>query len=280
MNNPPTPELSEKDFIQDNRSKNNLPYWLWGILFTMVVALIWGGSAWFNQKLNREVETNPFLQVTNRQFSIFLWQFPEYMRVNSKTGKTGYLPGFQYINSLAIEPGMADTFVEAPPELLFLYHTWNRLLSPEFISLPIQLSEFKEFLLYAPEWQPKNWPAAPLDYANFANTLLQSKEINPGVLPDVEAPKEVLQAFQGWKNFFKEGEAINRISPTYAQMAAFLNASPNYARNFWRNIVHDNYPKYLLSLSKGDYSPTVSIPKNELAPFLKVAFYNYQQSNK
>lgn len=278
VNNPP--ELSEKDFIQDNIPKNNLPYWLWGILLTMFVALMWGGSSWFNQKLDHEVESSPFLQVTNRQMSVFLWQFPEHMRVNAKSGKAGYLPGFQYIDSLAIEPGMAEKFVEAPPELLFLYHTWNRLLRSEFIVRPIQLSEFKEFLLYAQEWQPKNWPEAPNDYARFANELLQSKAIDPASLPEVEAPKEVLQAFQGWKNFFKEGESINQMNPTYEQMAAFLERSPHYSRNYWRNLLIDEYPKYLKTFYSGDYTPTLAIPKNELAPFLKVAIYNYLQTQK
>lgn len=271
------PELPEKDFIQDNVPKSNLPYWLWGILFTLFIALLWGIGSWYNQKISKEIEGNPFLQVTNRELSVFLWQFPEHMRVNSKT-KSGYLPGFQYIDKLSIEPNMADLYAVAPPELLFLYHTWNRLLSPEFITRPIQLSEFKEFLLYAEEWQPKNWPAAPKDYVDFANALLASQTLEPEQLPKVTPPKQVLQAFQGWKIFFKEGEAVNKTSPTYGQMADFLKVSPHYARNFWRNIVADEYPNYLKTLFSGKYTPTVKVSNDELAPFLKFAFYNYQQS--
>lgn len=274
------PELSEKDFIQDNRPKNPLPYWLWGVLLTLLVSLIWGMGSWYNKKMTHEVEANPFLQVTNRQMSIFLWQFPEHMRVNVSTGRSGYLPGFQYVDKLSLEPNMADLYVVAPPELLFLYHTWHRLLNAEFIPRPIQLSEFKEFLLYAVEWQPKNWPGAPSDYVEFANALLESKTIDPGSLPDITPPMDVIQAFQGWKNFFKEGEAINKMSPTYGQMADFLRVSPNYARNFWRNIVMDKYPNYLKTLTSGKYTPTVAIANEELAPFLKFAFYNYQQSIK
>lgn len=272
------PELQEKDFIQDDVPKNNLPFWLWGILLTMMVALIWGIGSWYNDKLAEEVETHPFLQVTNRQMSVFLWQFPEHMRVNITTGRAGYLPGFKYTDKLSLDPSMAEQYVVAPPELLFLYHTWARLLSPEFIPRPIQLSEFKEFLLYAEEWQPKDWPGAPAEYVKFANALLGNKTIDPGSLPDISPPKEVVQAFQGWKNFFKEGEAVNNVSATYAQMIDFLRNSPNYARNYWRNIVADKYPKYLKTLSTEKDIPKGSIPNDELAPFLKVAFYNYLQS--
>lgn len=269
------PELPERDFIQNNRPGNNLPYWLWGILFTMVVALIWGTGSWYNKKINQELEANPFLQVTNREMSVFLWQFPEHMRVNVTTGKAGYLPGFQYIDKVSLEPEMADRYVIAPPELLFLYHTWKRLLSSEFIPRPIQLNEFKEFLLYAEEWQPKYWPAAPSGYVAFANALLENENIKQDSLKQVAPPKEVVQAFQGWKNFFKEGEAINKVFPTFAQMSDFLKVCPNYARNFWRNIVEDKYPNYLKSLTTEKNSSTEKIPKEELAPFLRVAFYNY-----
>ncbi len=272
------PELSEKDFIQNDGPKNDLPYWLWGILFTMIIALIWGAGSWYNKKISQEFEGNPFLQVTNRQMSIFLWQFPEHMRVNVKTGKAGYLPGFQYIDSLSLEPEMAEDYVIAPPELLFLYHTWHRLLDPEFIPRTLQLPEFKEFLLYAVEWQPKHWPQAPANYIAFANALLKNENIKQEILNNLTLPKEVVQAFQGWKNFFKEGEAINQVSPTYKEMSDFLKVSPNYARNFWRNIVEEHYPNYLKSVAAGWTSGT--IPGDELTPFLKVAFYNYLQSIK
>ena len=275
------PELQEKDFIQDDRIKNKLPFWLWGVLFTLIVTLIWGTGSWYSQKISQEVEANPFLQVTNRQMSLFLSQFPEYMRVNKKTGRAGYLPGFQYLDKLNIEPEMADQIVVAPPELLFLYHTWERLLSPEFIPRSIKLSEFKEFLLYAEEWQPKYWPKAPAEYIKFANALLSNEGIESESIPAMAAPKEVVQAFQGWKNFFKEGEAINNTVPTYGQMMTFLNASPHYQRNYWRNILIDSYPNYLKNLyTHPAINPSLTIPKSEIAPFLKVAFYNYQQSLK
>lgn len=274
------PELSEKDFIRDDGPQNNLPYWLWGILFTMVVALIWGAGSWYSKKMSLEFEDNPFLQVTNREMSIFLWQFPEHMRVNVKTGKGGYLPGFQYTEKISLDPEMADDYVIAPPELLFLYHTWDRLLKPEFIARPLQLPEFKEFLLYAVEWQPKYWPKAPPSYRSFANEVLENENIKEDTLKKTALPKEVVQAFQGWKNYFKEGEEINQVSPTFSGMNDFLKHSPNYARNFWRNIVEDHYPNYLKSLRSKKSDPKAIIPKDELAPFLRVAFFNYVTMQK
>ncbi len=276
----PPGQLPDKDFIQNNVPKNNLPFWLWGILFTLFVSLMWGGGSWYSKKMGQELQEHPFLQVTNRQMSIFLWQFPEHMRVNVTTGRTGYLPAFQYVDKLSLEPQMADLYVVAPPELLFLYHTWHRLLSPEFIPLPIQLSDFKEFLLYAEEWQPKYWPEAPADYVKFANALLENKDINSGTLKDLAPPKIVVQAFQGWKNFFKDGEAINQVTSTYKQMTSFLEICPNYARNFWRNIMADKYPHYLKTLTLEKFNPSDTLSNDQLAPFLKVAFYNYQQKKK
>jgi hypothetical protein len=272
------PPLDEKNFIQDNIPKNKLPFWLWGILFTMVVALIWGMGSWYDKKMTHELEANPFLQVSNRQMSLFLWQFPEHMRVNKTSGKAGYLPAFRYADKISLEPEMAEVYVVAPPELLFLYHTWDRLLNPEFIPRPIQMNEFKEFLQYAEEWQPKFWPQAPADYVKFANALLENQTNNPEKFQNFTPPKMVLQAFQGWKNFFKEGEEINKISPTFAQMEAFLKDSPNYARNFWRNIVQEKYPNYLKTNFSGNFTPTAVISNDELAPFLKVAFFNYMQT--
>jgi hypothetical protein len=272
------PQLPDKDFIQDDQPKPNLPFWIWGVIFSVFVTLAWGIGSQLSNKREQVVDDSPFLKVTNRDFSIFLWQFPEHMRVNITQGRAGYLPGFQYTDKLSIEPGMAEQFVVAPPELLFLYHTWKRQVSPEFIINPIQLSEFKEFLLYAEEWQPKNWPNAPKDYVDFANTLLQNGDIQPGRLPDISPPKEVAQAFQGWQNFFKDGEAINSLSPLYGEVASFLSVAPHYARNYWRNVIHDKYPDYLKTYATGSFSPTVAVPRNELAPFLKFGVYNYEES--
>lgn len=266
--------LQEKDFIQDRLWKNPFPFWIWLVILTTIVAIFWGSSNWYANFISKEVAQSPFLQVTNRQFSLFLWQFPEYMRINSKS-KQGYLTGFQYEKKISLVLEEADNYVVAPPNLIFLYHTWDRLLSPEFTSRAIPSEEFKEFLAYAEEWQPRNWRAAPLPYVNFINGLERNKEPQDlNQQDDTVLPLEVRQAFQGWKNYFKEGNAINAIQPTYAQMRLFLKDKPDYARNYWRNILEKSYPLYLSTISDEKKS-IETVPKEDIAPFLRVAFYNY-----
>lgn len=260
------PELQEKDFIQEEYGKNPFPFWFWLAMLALVTLLIWGTGSWFANTLQREVKKGPFLQVTNRDFSLFLWQNPEYMRAHSKN-KTGYLPGFQYQNKVSIEPGKAEEYVIAPPETLFLYHTWHRLISNEYTPGPVVVSEFREFLEYAPEWLPENWPDAPRDYAKTVSLLL-----NNGQQPPEELPQQVIQAFMGWKNYIKQGEQINKVRPTYGEMKTFLERNPHYARHYWQNIVG---PKYLKSLTPQSNNNN-SIPVEELSPFLRVAFFNFK----
>lgn len=271
-------ELQEKDFIQDNFRKNPLPGWIWFVVLICVGAIFWGGSNWYLKFMSSEEAKNPFLQVTNRQFSIFLWQFPEYMRVNSNS-KANYLPGFQYENRVSLVLNESDKYVIAPPEILFLYHTWDRLIRNEFIYRSISVSEFKEFLQYAEEWQPKNWPEAPEAFKTFVESLSKVKTLQDlNTLSEIELPLDVRQAFQGWKNYFKEGSAINDLKPTLKEVADFLEKSPHYARNFWRNIEEKNYPQYLLEVTLGHYAKKEAIKSDELAPFLRVALYNFLNS--
>lgn len=269
--------MQEKDFIQDNLASNPLPFWLWLVLVALIASLFWGGSSWLSQQINREVAASPFLQVTNRQFSIFLWQFPNFMRMYSRV-KTGYLPGFQDSN-VSINLEDAEKYVVAPPETLFLYHTWSRLIAQEYIERPIPAKEFHEFLNASEEWQPKNWREASKEYAETVAKLdLPDSSKDLQSLPHTALPVVVRQAFQGWKNFFKEGEAINAVAPTFEEMASFLKLYPYYARNYWRNIMMDKTPSYLLQQETKD--PKAVIPDDQLASFLKVAFYNYQQAFK
>lgn len=266
------PELREEDMIHNGLEKNPFPAWLWLAVLAGIAALLWGGASWFSEKKQEVVADSPFLQVTNRNFSLFLWQNPEYMRANVSS-KTGYLPGFQYEKKISIEPGKAEEFVSAPPEVIFLYHVWKRLVGNEFSKRIISVGEFRDFLAYCPEWLPENWPKAPLSYKETLKTL--SKEDNASTL--VGIPKDVQRAFIGWKNYFIEGSRINAVRPTYKQMTQFLNSFPNYARNFWKNIVAKGKPDYLKSLASEKFDPQAEIPENELVSFLKVAFYNYQQ---
>lgn len=271
-------ELSEKDFIQERYSKNPFPFWLWLFLITTVTALFWGGSEWYYTKLGNLFDSSPFLRVTNRQISLFLWQNPEFMRVNAKS-KNGYLTGFQYIDKVSIEEGYADNYAVAPPELLFRYHTWSRLVKDEFSARPIPIDEFQEFLKYAIEWQPGYWPNAPSGYVKMIQNLPKQEQKDLNDLPMSELPFDVRIAFQGWKNFFKDGEAINQMKPTYGDLQKFLSKNPHYARNYWRNIVQDTKPNYLKSFTDQMNLEKV-IPNTEMTSFLRVALYNFLLSNK
>lgn len=280
MVTPPEKPLSEKDFISEPDGK--FPYWLWLFLFAVVAALLWGGLSWFQGVETKLVKDSPFLQVTNRQISLFLWHFPQYMRVNAKD-KSTYLPGFDYQNKISIIPGFADEVVKAPPETLFMYHTWQRLLGKTYFPRPISVTEFQEFINYAEEWKPRNWPGAPKEYAEFLERFPTATNVEDlQNLSVKQLPTEVRMAFQGWKNFFKEGDAITDLEPNYQQVSRFLAAVPKYRRNYWRNIVMDVTPKYLDAFlgQDVDYKGREPVLNDQFAPFTKVALYNYIQSQR
>lgn len=253
-------DLPEDKMIQE--AKSSTPAWIYLALIAVFAGLVWGGGSWFWEKREQMRQANFFAQVTNREMSLFLWQFPEYMRA-SVSMKVGYLDGFQYGDKIAIEPGMADKYVAAPPQVLFLYHVWNRLLGSYGSDKSIDRSEFLNFLEDCPEWKPENWAGAPKGYQE----IIKSLRFN-------EVPLMVRQAFTGWKNFFFDKEKINQVKPTYEQMEKLLAKFPHYARNDWRNILMKNKPDYLKSLFIGKFDPKGVIPEDELAPFLKLAIYN------
>lgn len=273
----PNNELQEKDFIHEEYSKNPFPFWIWLVIFTLIVALLWGGNSWYFGTMDKVFAKSPFLRVTNREMSLFLWQNPQYMRINSKN-KDAYLTGFQYVDNVSTFTDKADEFVVAPPQVIFLYHTWKRLVSDEFTPRPIALNEFERFLNHSLEWTPQYWSKAPADYVALVNKLPSMNADNATTLPLNVIPKDVQIAFQGWKNYFIEGDAINAVQPTYGQMGDFLRGHLNYARNFWRNIFIDTTPDYLKSYTDGGYNPKDPIANNNLETMLKVAFYNWQKS--
>lgn len=279
MEKPPPPDVPEKNFIHEEYSKNPFPIYLWIFLIAIVACLIWGIYSWYNQTIATEQKKDPFLQVTNRQISLFLWQNPEYMRVNVKD-KNGYLPGFKYQGKVGLEADAADQYVIAPPELLFLYHTWDRLIKDEFAQRPIIVGDFQDFLNYEEEWQPKYWPNAPEGYAKLVDSLSSAPDKDAQLVAVSDVPMDVRIAYQGWRNYFKEGDAINKIKATYADMQEFLQAFPHYARNYWRNIasVEGNEHRYLYTLTLGQFNPLDTIPDKEMPPFLKVAFYNFKMA--
>lgn len=270
----PGPELPEKNFINESYKKDPFPLWLWLVLLTMVIALLWGGMNWYTNKVNLLFSDSPFLQVTNRQISLFLWQNPEFMRINAKE-KGNYLPGFKYLDKVTVDVGFADQYAAAPPELLFRYHTWDRLLKKEFVERPIPLKDFRDFLSYVEEWQPRFWPDAPKEYIQLVEQLPTSKVEDLSTLSEKELPMDVRIAFQGWQNYFKEGEAINKVQVSQSELQEFLSSHPHYARNYWQNILKDSVPNYLKSAGSGE-----TVPDTELSPFLKVALYNYMKAKK
>ena len=273
------PELSEKNFINESYKKNPLPLWLWLFLLTVALSLLWGLSNWYTGKIDFLYRESPFLQVTNRDLSLFLWQNPEYMRINAKE-KGNYLPAFKYLDKVTIDLAYADQYAAAPPELLFRYHTWDRLIKNEFTERRIPLKDFRDFLSYAEEWQPTYWPGAPKEYIQLVEGLAASKVQDLSTLSYKEIPLAVRIAFQGWENYFKEGEAINKVQATRKQLEDFLASHPHYARNYWQNILNESVPGYLKGASSGEKSGDAIVPSSELSPFLKVALYNYTQSLK
>ncbi len=266
--------LREKDFISNKNGirTNPTPMLAWFLVIMALIALAWGGRSWFVSMIGEEIGASPFLQVTNREMSLFLWQNSEHMRINVKS-KSGYLPAFQSSGDVGLDPELADKYIVAPPQVIFRYHTWNRLIKDEISSTPIPLNIFREFLAYAEEWQPRYWPDAPKGYIEFIKTLPKEGTKDLRTQPYTKLPQQVRLAFQGWQNYFKQGDEINQEQPTYAQMQKFLLTHPHFARNYWRNI---STPNYLKRLASGDYSPNETIPEDEIASFLRVAYFNFQ----
>lgn len=165
-----------------------------------------------------------------------------------------------------MEVPFADDFVIAPPEVLFRYHAWHRLVGNALTERPILASEFRSFLQYAPEWLPENWPDAPKGYVEVIQDLGAQDDLTTSL------PFQVRQAFQGWKNYFMEGNAINALVVSKRELEEFLSLFPGYARNNWRNIVGVEYLSYTLTPGGGNDDP---VPATEIPGFLRVALYNY-----
>jgi hypothetical protein len=266
MDTRPNGELNEKNFIREDKARPPNSYWLIILIGFGVAALLGIGVTRMAQDVKSVAIDKPFLQVTNREFSLFLWQNIEYMKDNAKE-KTGYLPGFQSMQRVTPKAQTADEYVAAPPEILFRYHTWKRLVGDDYITRPIPVSEFVEFLSYDEEWLPKYWSKAPKEYQNIINILdkLPKEDLT-------QLPTQVKMAFIGWKNFYKEGDSINQLTPNYGDIKTFIAAHPGYDRSHWRNL----FPNYLKSLGTADTKGQV--PESEIPLFLRVALFNFKQS--
>lgn len=271
------PSLSEADFISSKKQPPSLPVWLWIFLITAVIAIGWGMSGWVERKGQEERQKSPFLEVTNREFSLFLWHFPSFLR-GPASAKNGYLDAFE-ANQPQMKPEKADLWVTAPPELIFLYHTWNRLLAADPLITSIPSEEFIRFLDEVPEWKPLYWKAAPSEYEEWlkAKKYLTMPELQQAT--EQELPLVVRQAFQGWKNYMLEGEQINQLKPTVGEAAAFVEKYPHYGRSYWRNLHAVQGQRvaginYLKSLREPSADPEAPMQEDELAVFFKIAFFN------
>jgi hypothetical protein len=89
-------------------------------------------------------------------------------------------------------------------------------------------------------------------------------------------PLDVYQAFVGWKNYYEEGEAINRASYTYGELRAFVHTYPQFERRLWFNLYAQSQPEYLLSLWNMSHGEADIYPREEISPALRVALYNYR----
>lgn len=273
-------KLSEKDFIQEGYSKDPFPFWIWTAIIIAILALAWGLKGLLLPTVN-PADYGSFSKVTNREFSLFLWENPEYMRSQSKN-KSAYLTGFQLPPKVNIKPGESEHLVIATPDALHMYHTWHRLLSKKDHGRKIPKDEFKKFIAYAEEWQPQNWDAAPDGYKSFFDSLEGGEQLpdNLATLDRDSLPDIVRDAFTGWKNFFMEGNQINESRPSYREMEEFLSTHPEYDPSLWRNVLEERYPKYLESFNATISDPDALVPNEEMAPFLRVGYFNYAQAKK
>ena len=243
-------------------------FWLALVIFATL--LIWLITTWSVNEREEMVESHPQMQVTNRQFSLFLWQNPQFMRQNIQK-KAEYL--IAWGDHLTVDPTKADDWVLAPSEALFLYFTWQRLVGNYYYPRPILQKEFVTFLNSDTQWHPKYWKMAPEAYKELIQWIEEGSEL--GDLKEVsykELPLVVRQAFQGWKNFTKESEAINEVRPTYRQLWTFLEHYPNFRRPLWINLLRETRPDYLMEVSVkgGDL-----VPDTELDGLIKIGLYNY-----
>ncbi len=259
--------LDEKDFIHEEFSKNPLPFWGWLAAVLFFTFLFSGAVFFYYSSLARQYSGNPFLQVTNREMSVFLWQNPQFMRAHVKS-KNGYLPAFEYAERIGLKPEYAEDYVIAPPDLLFLYHTWDRLIGNDYIPRFISGKELSTFLSAAPEWTSRYWQQAPESYLVLIDTLSNHLEENLNLLDLNTFPLQVRQAFVGWKNYFFEGNEINKRQSSHEEVTKLLAIYPKYGKPFWSNIVGSSY---LRNFGHGSSGP---ISSDELSPLLRAALFN------
>jgi len=80
----PKDTLSERDFIDDGQPKDPTVMWFWLFFVVALMALLWGVGSQYAGFIQEKTQKRPFLQVTNRDMSLFLWQHPQRMRAHRK----------------------------------------------------------------------------------------------------------------------------------------------------------------------------------------------------
>jgi hypothetical protein len=201
--------MDEKDFIQNNASKDPYPLFIY---FAFMLLLI--GGLLFVRSCERSVRqqqqaTYPALQVTNRDFQLFLWQHPHFMRLHVKK-KSGYLTAFSPIGRGELDPDLAHKWVRAPPELLYRYHRWKRLI---------------DAVIFPRSWSREEWSAF------FAD--------NPAWQEEKEGIK-LQQAILGWTNYYLEGDTINEFPIRYAEVLGLVAKYPGFSPDQWQDL-NPNY---------------------------------------
>lgn len=279
---PPPKEdtLEERKFVQEKYSKDPSYFWIWMAIAAAILTLAWGLQSWYvkNESKNEE---SPFAAVTQRQFSLFTAQFPEF---GSSSNKTALFSSSLYGKD-KINPSKLEERIEASAELLFLYHTWNRLIAAQQPIRAISSSQFLEFLQSQPQWQPSLWKEAPQNYVLLVNSLMGKKEVANSFLKREELPLMAVLAFQNWLNFGVEQQEIKEMHISDAQEALFLKAYPQYSRSYWQNILKKRFPKYLLNIEKkaaASAAPAgLETPSQEKLPiFFQTALFNFLANEK
>lgn len=253
---------------------------LWAFILILIAffILFWGVRAWGSFLITRKTH-KPFLYVTYRDFSNFLWQNPNYINLRNEPFLATYLPRYK-----DHPRRFADEIVLAPFDLIYQYHVWKRLLGNSLGKRPIYGSEFKEFLADNCEWQPENWPNAPEGYQDIIKQLpsLQDSDLQTQAMKAL--PLNVRMAFQGWKNYTQEWNAIRNMKIKRGELNSFLKKHPEYNRYYWRNILKDQIPYYLISFPQGSLKkidrPDVFVSDQELSDFLRIGYYNYSIMTK
>ena len=254
--------------------KRMIPAWASVLGYLGLAFIIYGLTFWLHILIEEKRPVNVYSKVANRDYSLFLWQNPQWMG-NLKSKETLYVTGDWSAGKSFADPRLAEAYVTLPADILYIYNTWRTQVWQYLPPRPIPAGKFLRFLAICDMWQPRNWTEAPLDYNDLIEKL---GSMNP--LEDLQKqplsilPHEVRLAFIGYENYFFEANQINALKPTYGDIQAFLKKYPQYGRSYWIKAIDGRYPKYLLSYSQAQYVPNEMVPDDELAPFLRAALYN------